>query len=1528
MYKAAIFILLSFFAFSGHASCIDTGSAYAYGCIELDESKAHSECRGMYGEKYLAYEEVGSCTEEWAAYFRGEVELPKEETIEISEETVTCLTYTKGSEFNCEIIENVQADNFCASKFGYKYLPYKQSNSCTVEMADEFYGYVSNDEIVGDLKAMVAQAEAIMFMVDREDMRESLGGLISFKPIMGNDFYSPIMKGLLSKLKVIQTEIKKRSQLKFKFNTKEAAELVDYSFRYVNLTNRVHKVYAHVAHKNHEELKSYSFDNLDFLNLVVSKAIGLEIMSKFSLKAKNLENDMVLFTQLEQSKQVYEYLALAEPSSKVDYTKLVSFMGLRENLTNFWALDKLSERTLLKKSYHNYGNFLSFRKNRFGYLSELPTIKENQEFEVFYADYWNRVGDLIKITNSINLLDSENTLNIFKELLGENKEIQEFLSESIHNSSLENIDTFKIAESQDWKMFSEFHFRSIILPGDGVLNKQNLIGIIADKVYERRLEAIINAFEGRYAFLEEDTLNELTKKLVNKINNNIKYSFLGDLRMNMFSAFENYNNRDEYAKVNYEEKVKNSVKSLKKIAKIANQYLLFETKLRVNPNIQPKTYEELVFLFENKISYKYMDIKKALDEDKSLAGVLGEFFNKIAEKFNSKYLVQQADMSYELQGTDDERSEALINALYDTAREYYIENKFEVTELAMVPNAALMARSEDREELTNNPYMIQIYRDGTPVTVHINTFYKSFQKQMEFVLLDRVNTNTIVSLMGLKYIDEYETRNISDQVTDGTFDRPESYIFSDGEISYDNVNGSINTDSLKRLYLNSLDYTKEEIKHNYADQKRAKIAEASAKAEQYNNVPGIKNSKKIFARVFELFNIPMGSIANNIPVTKFSLTKADQKVLAENAMTKIYVDNPILRLEIKTEEKKEEWITPRSDFQAPYIMDTSVTKDRSVLLKTAYHAYDLASDTFDEVKATEFVEKVINRAKRNVKSNLSAFMNIKYLKIKENPQLRRAFKAASYLRNTLKSPSGTTIYNAKNIEKFDELIMTDIRTKSEALNEDYLEPVMIWMGVAAITAFGIIALVGSMGLAAPAILSAFIAFEFVTGGILMVASTTVRINSGFYDMPAQMKFQKSLAHSQITKSKIVDYDMIKEEEKAMHFSQMLEIGLMPLNLLYGKMIISQARKNLGSHAKVAFEKLSNTKMRSYSAPSTPMTRNASFSKLRKEFGTLKGAYKSAKYAVTRAKAYLPKYHTLPDELVGTNLLRVGLFNGLKRIGLHQNPWKIVDEIRTHSGKLKEKISKYHQFVSDEAAVVAQIESRKIVEHTKVVALEAHHNSFNYTMRSFGRSIKQFKTLEYIRNFKNIRKEMQYLNEQLLKNKVLKLEKMIEKIDSLKAMRSGQSVTNKDSRYIQEVLSELSDEEIMIFREVIEKSGVLHPIKKIFDRSGLLHPLKKVYAQYDEVTGGGNFIPTTYLYGHINEKFRAPVYKTNAFLGQAGSSPVLKSDAEDIVNFYESLIQQNGFRNEATDVLRKNIEEMIQTLFVIDKNGVRMYPQNN
>jgi hypothetical protein len=1510
MYKLVLATFISVSSISGFATCLNTNFAFNNGCVELDDSNSHEECQSKHGEEFLAYEESTKCTEDLTLFLNKENQ--NNSNIEISEQTVTCLTYTKGTEFGCELIESDEGDHFCASKFGYKYLPYTQSASCSAEKADELFGYVSGHEVVGELKSMVAQAEAIMFMIDREDMREALGGLISFKPIIGNDFYSPMMKGLLSKLKVIQSEIKKRSQLKFKFNTSEAKELVEYSFRYVNLTNRIHKIYAHVAHKNHKQLKSYSFDNLDFLNLIVSKAVGLEILSKFNLRAQNIENDMILFTQLEQNKQIYEYLALAEPNTKTDYAKLVSFMGLRENLTNFWALDKLSERTLLDKSYQNYGTFLSFRKNRFGKLSNLPTIKENQEFDVFYSDYWNRVGDIIEITNSVNLLDTDKTLKLFKELLNENEEIQEFLSESIHDSSLENIEMLKNAEAQDWKMFSEFHFRSIILPGDGLLDKQNLIGIIADRVYERRLKAIINSFEGRYAFLEEDALDELTEKLISKIQNNIQYSFLGKLRMKLYDAFRNYNDRDAFSKANYDEKVKSSVESIKKVAKVASQYLLFESKLNSNPNIQPKSYEELVFLFENKISYKYMDIKKALDKDEKLANILGEFFNKIAEKFNSEHLVQNRDRTHKLKGTDDERSKTLIKALYDTARDYYIENKFEVAELAMVPEAALIARSKDREELTNNPYMIPIYRDGTPVTVHINDFYKSFQKQMEFVLKDREITHRVGTLMGLKYIDDYGSRNITDASTDGTFDRPESYIFSSGEIYYENIDGRINNNTLKRLYLSSLDYTKDEIKHNHTDQKRAKNAEASAKKRQYDDIPTIKNSKKLFARVFELFNIPMGNIANNVAVEQFSLTKSDQKVLAENAMTKMYVDNPILRLELKTQEIKEEWIHPRSEFQKPYIMDVRSTKERSVLLKAAYHGYNLENDTFDERLATEYIEKVIKRAKKNVSSNLSTFMNINYLKTKDNPQLRRAFKAASYLRNTLKNPSGTTIYNAYNIKQFDEQISEDIRTSSEALNEDYLEPIMIWMGVAALGAFAIVLCLGSMGLAAPAILTAFISFEFVTGVALMVGSTAIRVNSGFYEAPAQIKFQKSVAHSQITKSKITDYDTIKEEQDALLTSQKIEIGLMPLNLLLGKMVVSQARKNLGFHAKKAFEKLSNTKMRAYSAPSSPITMNTNYSNLRREFGTFKGAYKAVAYATNRMKSHLPKYHTLPDELVGTNLLRVGLLNALKKAGFNKNPWRIADEIREHSGKLKEKISKYHKFVADEAAVVAQIESRSVVDRSKVIALEAHHNSFNYTMRSFGRAVKEFKTLNYLKNFKNIRREMKYLNEQLLKNKVLKLEKMIEKIDNLKAARAGQEIAGKDSRYIQEVLDELTDAEIMLFREVSQKSGYQ------------LQSLKKVYKQYDEVSGGGNFIPTTYLYGNIDEKFRAPVYNTNAFLGQSSGTPVLKSDSEDIVNFYESLIQQNGFKDEKTLILRKNIEEMIQSLFVIDKNGVRMY----
>ena len=44
----------------------------------------------------------------------------------------------------------------------------------------------------------------------------------------------------------------------------------------------------------------------------------------------------------QQDRQTYELLAINDPHTKKDYAKLVTYLGVRENLTNLWAVQRMS----------------------------------------------------------------------------------------------------------------------------------------------------------------------------------------------------------------------------------------------------------------------------------------------------------------------------------------------------------------------------------------------------------------------------------------------------------------------------------------------------------------------------------------------------------------------------------------------------------------------------------------------------------------------------------------------------------------------------------------------------------------------------------------------------------------------------------------------------------------------------------------------------------------------------------------------------------------------------------------------------------------------------------------------------------------------------------------------------------------------------------------------------------------------------------------------------------------------------------
>src|SRR5690606_5087151 len=99
---------------------------------------------------------------------------------------------------------------------------------------------------------------------------------------------------------------------------KYVEEFLKQSLRYLSFMARIHKLYAYVAHQNHYVLKTYTYDNLAYLNLTLKKAWGLELLSKANFEVKTVDGgESIEFSIGEQEKQTYEYMAMQDPKDVV-----------------------------------------------------------------------------------------------------------------------------------------------------------------------------------------------------------------------------------------------------------------------------------------------------------------------------------------------------------------------------------------------------------------------------------------------------------------------------------------------------------------------------------------------------------------------------------------------------------------------------------------------------------------------------------------------------------------------------------------------------------------------------------------------------------------------------------------------------------------------------------------------------------------------------------------------------------------------------------------------------------------------------------------------------------------------------------------------------------------------------------------------------------------------------------------------------------------------------------------------------------
>lgn len=1495
-----IMLLVSFASIqSAHGACMSEIDASAYGCVSAGDAQANEICEKKHGKRFKAFVTDNVCTEQLAAELRGESLDPASiQTPEVVE--AACMSYEQGTKNGCDYYDYEPAQLFCARNFGNRYIGFIPNNSnCSLENAATLRGEVSGDVLVDGLASRIDEIETIMTMIDREGLGNSLGGYEYNKPKIGNEFYTDVVQALMAKMNTFKKIMLENGAFNVGIKDPKTVDYLKYAFRYLGVLGRLYKVYAYVAHENHMVLKTYSFKNLEYLNLVLKKEHALEILAQVNYRAKTVNNGKnIEFIVGQQERQTFEYLAMQAPATKKDYAKLVSFMGVRENLTNLWGVQRMSAEEIHNDRTKSCGNFLSFRPGAQSSMTKSLAYSELLEYDVFYNDYVPRWEALVEASLDVAVLNAETATELGVDVLGKVSELKELLAnglgqdfdsqEDLRRQAAKDATMLVEAENAYWKQFSYDHFSSVVLPGDGVLNENAILERIAQEAYNKRMDAIVEVYLSSYLWVSDSALNKIEKTIREFGEKNLRSVFENRLKTKVAQGLGDYNSKSELAKKNREKKENETFEAAQKavvavsvLDAIKNHSLNFATM----KTLQPSSIEELMMLFQDRVEREFFDLKQTLTHNEKLAKFLSAFFKEITKEFNQKYVSVENGQQV-LSGSIEERSHDLREIAFEIARKWFSVYPYTI---ASNKTKALPVSVYDLDKNA-----IPVFADGTPAAMSNVEFLRLLPKKEvsapSYVL---ANANTRVYFGETEPVKTTEGRNNPDRMTVGKIGRPLEVV-SPGVIRTSRGEAEIDNDKLSALF-KSFGVLSDRLKG---------LKKEGTKEEAQQTIGKflvIKEPAKFLFRALEALNLSDVGMRSSV-VGGFADDAQAQALLGNNLVSQAYQVAPILRNELPAKKTVVKYCFTKTD--RPYRCDYEKDVNIALLEKIAIDAYDRASGSFDEAKARALVSATIDNAIENTPNKLSTFCGANYLNYVNDVEFKDAYKASGFLRSTLKSGVGQSSATLERIKKFDETITKEIRGKWEAWNEDYFEPALHILGTAAIVALGVVLVIGTGGAAAPGVLgglyaaaSTLMAIEFFISFPLVVGSLYARLNTHFIEVPAQLKFQESIALSQVDFSKVVDWDMLDEEKEANSTSKAWTLGLMPLDFFYGAMLVRHVQKETGMIGRAAFARLTGTELRGWSAPARVMTNNPRFSELRETLGFKKALSAKVTQQVNKVKAFMPKYQAIPENMIRSTSLRMGIVRKAQSVGIGNKPWVLLEEINAHSNLLKNRLRQFEVYAESEAKVVTQIRLKGRMKGGEILA-NFKNTAVYFVPATLARRIKSldWKGMgRFFTNFGEVWAQLKTVQGSIINSRASNIDAVANKLaDFQKGVKAGHY---KGDNMMQQFIENLTDAEILVLEEVAKKS------------QGAFSHFKKVFKDYQQVVYG--LKPASYLAGYPGQAFQAPAYSTSHLLdGQTPAKQVFKSDAQDLINFYESMIRNSAAKTETMNELREKAEEAL------------------
>jgi hypothetical protein len=1426
-----------------------------------------------------------------------------------------------------------------------------------------------------------------------------------------------------------------------------------------------------VAHKNTYVLKTYDFSKLNFLNLKINKQFGLELIARVNFQVKHINDGKDLeFSIGEQEKQMMEYLAMLEVDTLTDYSKMLTYIGAREAMTNSWAIQRLFPFNIQTTNVKSCGNFLSFREQN-GNIMASSAIKELEDYDVFMNHYIPAIESLIEASSRHELLgDAQSATKIAEDLLFNVKSLNHFLTKEVQYdeytvglppSQLKE-DAKLIAEillqseKESWYEFANIHFSTIFMPQDGVQDLGKIIERVTTEAIRKRKEAVLNSMLGQIAFTKDQILADVEQKLTEhlKIREPI---FKSLLETELRKTLVDYSDKTKRARINKKNKEDELFEVVQATIKAAHIKAAIKRRSGLEETLYPVSPEEMQEVFHYVIGETYNDVNVTLVNNRNLKIL----FDKYMENVNKRFYDLVFEKSKE---TKEFNEEMLAKLLWDAVffeanlvkQEYPYTFEDELMEDMLKKSISIQDNLSPEKYMTHQfipvfepaPLFVE-KQEETPArekylspkvnfTTPSNYFDRDYYIQQNVAIQDNTSREKVMGYNYQPYVDanflkrdlpikkeekpnsynygySFPGHNADKQAT-GQYSTPlkitpkGDVVSSNGKIRYGNA------DIYETLKQQNV-FTPKAL--NYFEKK--KNEHPNYKMVHVNDLKNVITDPRIFfSRVFTALglyaqkksknNLQDGNYFTNSTMSKYSLFGGNlkaQEFLADKYLAKAYQIAPLLRNEVNPDLDDDTTVLEKIGAEA-YVKLSKVTqkklntntsadlnfpgykfvdpapRDNTRVVMPNFQISNIAEPisfkiaptaiknthdpmVLDSIIAMKYIKQAIETARINMADKLPMYCYANYKNAKKDAYFKKMFNSSKYLRASLMTP-GMPESSLENMQKFDNELRKEFRSNWEKFNEDYLEPALMALMAVALIAFAIVLTVGTFGTGSPVaigmvgIASTILSVEFFVSTVVITASAYARYQVNFYEVPAQLKFQKTLAVSQIDQSKLVDWDFLREEvvdNKQMKKSWYTRTAI---DALFVAFFVHHLRQVTGVAGVKAFRRQTGLPLKMWSKPPKNMLINRKFSELRNEYGFIRAVGKKTVDITHNVRMYQPKYQALLPHVLDTAPLRSGLVIKAMAKGLADDLGWIEKAVAEYVKQQKGRLTTYTKYVAEHNQLVQKVRlngnltGKELMEHGKT------YSKFSYMPRSLSKAVKEGRFKEWLEQLNNgkLYEEMNTFRSELVTGKISRAEDLVELIKDLKlngdvisrstlpvqfgvkAEATGTklykfvaSATKEELALLEEILKLGSREHYKVFKQVFkDQRTILRSLRPYYDLHRHVHKdfEKKAYypgaensmMTWDDARAFQQFDDDlSRQFGDVVEDHMW-VKSNDVFIDPKTNKVYTPGDMEDLVNFYESMAKQGADLSENMAKLRIEIEEELRNFYVIKEDGTRVF----